>query len=144
MLHNKESICHLDLGSPRPGRRSLRAETSKVWKKSRKSPRTLGPQKSEKSLGESPKSLEKPVFGLFRDFSDSPRDFFQTFGDRGSEDFFETFFRLLGFRPGDSSSQAGEIPNLDFTPGTFSVTFAGHWYSQSACESRIDSRKLAL
>ena len=36
--------------------------------------------KSKKSLGESPKSLEKPVFGLFRDFSDSPRDFFQTFG----------------------------------------------------------------
>ena len=75
-----------------------------------KSPRTLGPQKSEKSLGESPKSLEKPVLGLFRDFSDSPRDFFQTFGARGCEDFFETFFRLLGFRPGDCSSQAGEIP----------------------------------
>ena len=59
--------------------------------KSRKSPRTLGPQKSEKSLGEGPRSLEEPVLGLFRDFSDPPRDFFQTFGARGSEDFFETF-----------------------------------------------------
>ena len=48
--------------------------------------------RAPKSLGEGPKSLKKTVFGLFRDFSDPPRDFFQTFGARGSEDFFERLF----------------------------------------------------
>ena len=43
--------------SPGPNPKSLKKVT--------KSLPTLGPQKSEKSLEESPKSLEKPVLGLF-------------------------------------------------------------------------------
>ena len=68
-------------------------------------------QKSEKSLGESPKSLEKvSKNGFFEIFRTLPETFFRLLvGARRSEDFFETFFRLLGFRPGDSSSQAGGV-----------------------------------
>ena len=64
-------------------------------KKSRKKS-SPSPQTSEKSLEESPKSLKKPVFGLFRDFTDCRRDFFQTCGARGSEDFFRDFFQTFG------------------------------------------------
>ena len=88
-----------------PGRRSLRAKNQKVSKKSRKKSPGPGSQKSEKSLDEGPKSLPKPIFRLFLDFSDLRRDFFRTFGARLRETFFETFLRLFGFWPRDSFSQ---------------------------------------
>ena len=89
-------------------------------KKSRKSPGTLGPQKSEKSLGESPKSLEKVSRnGFFRDFSDSPRDFFQTFGARGSQDFFETFSDFWGFGPETPPPRPGRSQTLSSSERLF-------------------------
>ena len=95
--------------SPRRNPKSLKKSLEKVLGPS-------GPKSLKKVSGRVRKvSKKKPMFGLFRDFSDSPQDFFQTFEARGSEDSFETFFRLLGFRPGDSSSHAGEIPNLQVT-----------------------------
>ena len=86
----------LGLGSPRPGRRSLRAETPKVWKKvSKKSSEPRAPKVWKKSRGESEKSRKSRFWG----FSNSPRDFFQTLGARGSEDFSRLFSDFWGFGP---------------------------------------------
>ena len=95
---------HFTLGTPSKkvlgpsGPKSLNKASGRVRRKTRTFSRLFGlsPRLFFRLLGpEGPRTF---------------RDFFQTFGARGSEDFFETFFRLLGFRPGDSSSQAGEVP----------------------------------
>ena len=82
----------------------------KSLKKISKKSGPSGPKSLKNSLEESPKSLAKKTrFWTLSRLSDPPRDFFQTLGARGSENFFETSFRLLGLRPGDSSSQVAEI-----------------------------------
>ena len=104
-----------------------RGQKPKSRKKvSKKSPGP-GSQKSEKSLEKGPKSLQKPIFGLFFDFSDLFRDFFRTFGARPRETFFETFFRLFGFGPRDSFSQVHGTSSLQDSQGVFIPTCARDW-----------------
>ena len=99
-----------------PGRRSLEARS----KKSQKSPEKVskkvsaGSRKSEKSLERGPKSLQKPIFGFFFDYSDLFQDFFQTFGTPAPGDLFETFSRLFGFGPRDSFSQVHGTSTQEF------------------------------
>ena len=101
MAISPKSLCDEVVSFRRPGRRSLGARSQKVSKNvSKKSP-GAGAQQSEKSLEKGPKSLRKPIFRLFLDFSDLFRDFFRTFGPRPRE----TFLRLFGFGPRDSFSQ---------------------------------------
>ena len=91
--------------SPGPNPESLK-------KTSKKSSDPRAPKVWKKVSRRVRKVSRKVQKRIFRDFSDSPRDFLQTFGAWGSEDFFEAFCRLLGFGPRDSSFQAGEILTL--------------------------------
>ena len=58
------------------------------------------PQKSEKSLGESPKSLEKnPFLDFFETFRTLPETFFRLLGPEGARTFSRLFSDFWGFGP---------------------------------------------
>ena len=87
------------LGSPRPGRRKSPGRNPKSLKKSRKSPRTLGPQSLKKVSGRVRKVSKKSKNGFFETFRTLPETFFRLLGPEGPRTFSRLFSDFWGFGP---------------------------------------------